>query len=120
MLGGHLLTLLDIVFNVPELLLKVVQALDRPRNFLLFALELLQRPIGQTEEIHVRHGLLRVSHLIHTLLLERKLLLNALLAERLILDHHDRLREVLLAQIHLHSVREEGSHGHLLLVFLLL
>ena len=61
-----------------------------------------------------------MSHLIHTLLLEGKLLLNALLAERLILNHHDRLREVLLTQIHLHSVREEGSHWHLLLVFLLL
>ena len=61
-----------------------------------------------------------MRHLIHTLLLERKLLLNALLAERLILDHHDRLREVLLTQIHLYGVREEGPHGHLLLRLLLL
>lgn len=44
-----------------------------------------------------------------------ELLLNAFLAERLILDHHDRLWEMHLAKVHLNCVREEGLHGHLLL-----
>lgn len=58
-----------------------------------------------------------MRHLIHTLLLECKLLLDTLLTKWLVLDHHDWLREVLLAQIHLHSVREKGLHRHLLLSF---
>ena len=44
-LSRHLLALLNIVLNVAELLLKVVQSLDRARNLLLFALKLLHRPM---------------------------------------------------------------------------
>ena len=115
MLRRHLLSLLDVIFYVSELLFEVVQALDRLSNLLLLALEFLQRSVGQAQEVDISHRLLSVRQLAHSLLLKGELLLNAFLAEGLILDHHDGFWEVLLAEVHLNSIGEEGLHWHLLL-----
>ena len=103
-LGRHLLSLLDVVLDVAEVLFEVVQPLQGTSNLLLFALELVQRSVAQTKHFGVGHCLLGVRHL---RLLVRELLLDALLAKRLLLEHHDGLREVLLAEVHLHCVRKE-------------
>ena len=41
MLGRHLLALLDVILNVPELLLEVVETLDTLSDLLLFVLVLV-------------------------------------------------------------------------------
>ena len=58
-----------------------------------------------------------MRHLVRAVLslLLSKLLLDALFAEGLLLEHHDRLREVYLAQIHLDSIREERHAARALL-----
>lgn len=112
-LGRHLLALLDIVLDIAELLLKVVKTLDRASDFLFFTLELLHGPMLEPKQLHIAHGLLGVAHFFEFCLLVHELLLNALLAQRLLVEHHDRLGEVLLTQIHLHRIREEGLHGGL-------
>lgn len=81
-------------------------------------MELLQRSAGQAKEVRIGHRLLRVRHLAQLLLLECELLLDALFAERFILDHHDGLREVHLAQVHLDRIGEEGLHWHVGLLLL--
>ena len=41
MLGRHLLSLLNVVLNVPKVLLEIVKSLQRTSELLLFALELV-------------------------------------------------------------------------------
>lgn len=71
----------------------------------------------QAEHFSTRHGLLGVRHLVRAILglLGRKLFLDALLAERLFLKHHDGLWEVTLAQIHLDCISEERHAARALL-----
>ena len=112
-LGRHLFTLLDIVFNISELLLKVVQTLQRFSDLLLLTLILLVGPMRDAEKLCIIHSLLSVRHLLKLCLLVCELQLNAYLTERLLFEHHDRLWEVNRAEVHLDSIREEWLHGHL-------
>ena len=57
-----MLSLLDVVLDVPELLLEVVQTLDRLRDLLLLTLELIDRPWGQPKHFGTVHGLISVIH----------------------------------------------------------
>ena len=104
-LGGHLFSLLDVIFNVSKVLLEVVQPLKRTSDLLFFTLELAQWPMTQPKHFYVVHRLLCVGHF---RLLVGELLLDALLAQWLFLKHHDRLREVLLTEVHLHCVCKKG------------
>ena len=54
--------MLDVVLNIPELLLEVVQTLDRLRNLLFLTLELIDRPWDQSEHFRTIHSLISVIH----------------------------------------------------------
>ena len=110
MLCRHLLALLDIVLNIAELLLKVVQSLERARDLLLLTLEFLHGPMLEPKQLGIAHSLVSVAHFLQFCLLIHELLLNALFAQGLLLKHHYGLREVLLAQVHLHCICKEGLH----------
>ena len=113
MLSRHLLTLLNIVFNISELLLKVVKTLERFRDLLLLTLILLVGPMGDAKELCIIHSLLSVIHLLNLVLLVSEFIIDAYLAKRLLFEHHDGFREVNLTKIHLNSIREEWLHRHL-------
>ena len=66
----------------------------------------------QTQQLCVTHCVLRVRHLSELCLLLCKLLLDALLAKWLVFEHHDRLWEVHLTQIHLNCIGEERHSAH--------
>ena len=57
-----MLPLLNIVLNIPELLLEVVQTLDRLRDLLFLTLELIDRPWDQPKHFGTIHGLISVIH----------------------------------------------------------
>ena len=101
MLSRHDLALLDIVLNVPEMLLKVVQSLKRSGDFLLFRLKFVHCWTSETKHFGTIHGLLSVIHLFACVL---ELLRNALFAEWSVFEHHDWLWEVNLTQVHLDSI----------------
>lgn len=108
MLGRHLFSLLDVVFDVSKVLFKVIQPLHRTSNLLFFALKFVQWSMAEPKHFYIVHGLLSVGHF---RLLVGELLLDALLAKRFFLEHHDRFGEVLLTEVHLHCV---GKKRHLL------
>ena len=66
----------------------------------------------QTQQLSVTHCVLRVRHLSELCLLLRKLLLDALLAEWLVFEHHDGFGEVHLTQVHLNCVGEKRHSAH--------
>ena len=112
-LSRHLLALLDVILNVPELLFEVVETLNTLRDLLFLALVLVDRPRSQTKHLCAVHGFLRVIHALEFGLGYLYLLRNAILAQRLLLEHHYGRREVLLTKVHLHCVGEERLHRHL-------
>lgn len=50
MLRRHLLPLPNVFLDVPELLFEVLEALQRFRDFLLLALELVEAPVAHAEQ----------------------------------------------------------------------
>jgi len=111
-LGGHLLPLLDIILNVPEGLFEVVEAVEGASDLLLLALEFQHGSVLQPKQLRIAHGVLGVRHFAELGLLLGELLLDALFAQGLLLEHHDRLREVHLAKVHLDGICEKGHASH--------
>lgn len=109
MFGGHLLALLDIILNVAELFLEVVKALHGASDFLLLALVHVHGAWRDTQHPCIAHRVLSVSsHLFVLGRLVGELLLDTDFAKRLFLEHHNRLWEMDLTEVHLDCVREEG------------
>ena len=114
MFSGHLLALLDVIFDVTELLFEVVKALQGPSDFLLLALVDVHGTRSNSQHPCVAHSMLGVrAHLLILFLLVSEFELDTDFAKGLVLEHHDWLGEMDLAKVHLDCICEKG---HLLLV----